>query len=808
MASDSTSKKETEKGSARKKINETTKLLTTHLDNSDDEIFDLDVSDAEQSDEEVTADVLSKLHYAATRRTDLDRSAIREARHVEGTHLKESLHNVAPAPVSQKSMLNKMLETLRKDDAPKTAELSKRVRRLHAHGKDALPVPLPTPVQNRIERSEAYKQTTDTLSRKWARTVQKNRKAQQLVFPFNAPGKEERRTGDMDNMRRKGYEEEIDNLLLEAGVHTDQAVLKGEEEAGDLDYAPVSKEEVIERRRELAKVRSLMFHYEQKMKRIKKIKSKKFRRMMNKDKAKADRAMGEESDEEDMIRAERRRVEERMTLRHKNTSKWVRRQLQRKEGRRNANTKAAIENQLQLHDELKRRQGTELENTAGSDSDDAVDTDEEDERLEEEQDGLQRELEKPTSKPKGIMGMRFMQEAEERKRKEALELLKSIDQAESNFNLEEDDHVPKHLEISAENGGESDDSEAEDGMNIRAKQSASSPRKSKRFSQRQYEGNDEGPLSMRDRSYTGGFTAKVGRLTADDNPWLQKDKAVSSAIKEKTMHEITVTPPPAAESQKSKDKEAQKAPTSVTGKKRRRTSMKSNDDVPDPSNNAGFQVNDRPKMNETAVMGSDNYREEELARMQGIAEAFAGAGGADLADFEAAKESEIERTMPTAKSLQAEVLPGWGAWDGAGMKVKKQKKESPFAKAARERLEAARSVAKNRRTDRHLRHVILDQRRIKQTTELTLSNVPFPFTSREQWEREVGNPVNKEHVSATGYKKTIKKRVIAKPGVVINPIKFTGVDEPVVQHRGKRAVIDLRKSQARQRSKARRGLMS
>lgn len=160
-------------------------------------------------------------------------------------------------------------------------------------------------------------------------------------------------------------------MLAEGGMQGEKDVARREED--DLKAVEVSKEEVLERRRELARMRSLAFEYERKMRRIKKIKSKRFRKIMKAEKAKIQDELGQGDGEnalEERIKAERRRAEERMTLRHKNTSKWVKRQLKRGEDKRNPNTRAAIEEQLRTHEQLRRRQEAVVE-LAGSEKGDS-----------------------------------------------------------------------------------------------------------------------------------------------------------------------------------------------------------------------------------------------------------------------------------------------------------------------------------------------------------------------------------------------------------------------------------------------------
>ena len=813
---------------AKQKVTETAKLLSTHADNDFSEEDYLSNDDDHASDELENDETLAKIHFAATQRNNLDRTRAREARIVEPVYGKEDVHAVpVTEDISQKDLMWRMMRALSKSEEGEggsgRAALEKKIRRLHANGKQALSVPLPAPVQDRMKRSKAYDIAKDEVDKKWAGIVQKNRKAKSLVFPLNAPGKETGGNTSIIAGRFKpegDYEGEIESLLREAGVSNDQDVLKQEDNGAEgMENSARTKEEVLKRRRELAKIRSLMFHYEHKMKRIKKIKSRKYRRVLKKEKEKLAETMGDSDVEDDsrIRRAEQKRVEERMTLRHKNTSKWVRRQLQRKEGSRNPSTKAAIEEQLRIHEELRHRQQTELNNSDSSDED-GDESNGNDHGVNSLRSELKEELR--NSKPKGIMGMRFMREAQEKKRKEALALLDEL-----NDEVEEKEEK-EALQIGRQTfkGKESKDTSFSKG-DLNANERSSTTIEDEKDSSSSVLDlvppgetvtgeNDVSGTKKKDgkkKSVGFGFTTKLdGRLRADVNPWL-----CGSTHDENQKPGLNVGDSKSRENPD--DSALGNAPlkATVTQSSSFRTS-KEKAVIAIPKKTKADEIQTQ-KSAETKRKPSRTVRptdldasrltqpDDELLRMQDISQAFAGVGGAEQSEFDAAKQTEVERNMPTARSLQAEVLPGWGTWDGAGMpKPKRRKTETPFAKAARERLEDARANAASKRSDRKMRHVILNEKRIKQATDLTLSSVPFPFTSREQWEREVDTSMCRETMSATAFMDTVKRRVQVTPGTVIEPIR-----QPSDKHnaRGKQGIIELRKQRSQKRSRARRGLM-
>ena len=191
-------------------------------------------------------------------------------------------------------------------------------------------------------------------------------------------------------------------------------------------------------------MRALLFYQEQKHKRVKKIKSKMFRKLRKKQRDKhaaevrehirvADPELAKELDEKDL----RKRAQERFSLRHKNMSKWAKNAL--KHGQVHApGTKEAIQESLRLGQELKRKMDTM--NSGSSSSEEESGSEEE---IEYRNDGgatskakkLLSQIEDDQgdsllSSKKGIMSLKFMQNAVARQREnarsEALGLLEEL----------------------------------------------------------------------------------------------------------------------------------------------------------------------------------------------------------------------------------------------------------------------------------------------------------------------------------------------------------------------------------------------
>ncbi len=215
-------------------------------------------------------------------------------------------------------------------------------------------------------------------------------------------------------------ESAVDKLLKSAKMREEDL---SQTEALKMNH--LSVEEVAARRGELAKMRDLMFRNEAKAKRIAKIKSKAYRRIRKKDKAKLAAKLGEldeddEEDEDGQMKREMDRARERATLRHKNTGKWAKAMKAR--GELDEDQRRDIGEMLDRGEKLRRRiqvrgSGDESEDADDDESDvegeDAIQrikrsAFDELERLQEVS-GVDEEIEE--KKGKSIFEMKFMKDA-------------------------------------------------------------------------------------------------------------------------------------------------------------------------------------------------------------------------------------------------------------------------------------------------------------------------------------------------------------------------------------------------------------
>ncbi|KAJ3159375.1 hypothetical protein HDU86_001693 [Geranomyces michiganensis] len=320
-------------------------------------------------------------------------------------------------------------------DAAGFAGLKKQVAALNkAKGKiDTVDAPLPKRIQDRIERQAAYEEAKKDVT-KWQPLVKKNREAAHLKFPMNEPAAINISSGALVGKfasNSTGMEAEIQKILQEASLSE-----KGQAQAEELELNKISKEELAERRAELAKMRALLFFKEQKQKKVAKIKSKAYRKLHRADKDKDKDITADLSLEElrrldpDAARAEiekreLKRVEARMSQKHNGKDKWTKKML----GKNNEETHAAQMEKISRGRELRKaitgREGDD------SDSDDGLSGasdagEEQTDAWRGELDDVQKEIDEAYDdavQEKGVFAMKFMQRGAAKSRKEAHELV-------------------------------------------------------------------------------------------------------------------------------------------------------------------------------------------------------------------------------------------------------------------------------------------------------------------------------------------------------------------------------------------------
>jgi len=141
--------------------------------------------------------------------------------------------------------------------------------------------------------------------------------------------------------------------------------------------------------------------------------------------------------------------------------------------------------------------------------------------------------------------------------------------------------------------------------------------------------------------------------------------------------------------------------------------------------------------------------------------ALAFAGDNVVQDFQAAKQREIQADAPTEIDT---TLPGWGAWGGAGLR-KKASKPHLIKKVA--------GVDPKSRADYGKNHVVISERSDKKAAKYLTTDLPYPYTSKAQYERSLATPIGTEWSTRLAFQRATLPKVTKKMGVIINPLQKT-----------------------------------
>ncbi|ORX39615.1 small-subunit processome [Kockovaella imperatae] len=631
-----------------------------------------------------------------------------------------------------------------------------------------LSAPLPTSVQDRLNREAAYEATKEEGA-KWAGVMKRIKEAEHLSFPLQA----EERGGVKSSgallseyKPRQGLESAVQSLLARANL-TQDGITKRENEA--LESQELSVEEMEERRKRLREQRELIFRAETRAKRVARIKSKTFRKLARKRAAKAAGAedldetlesMDAEDRAEALEKAEMDRARERATLKHgARTSRWARQAGGSGMGMTGEEGRIAKEDMLEMKRKLSRRIQGRGDDSGGSDDSDE-EGDEDNENEEEEEEGGEEAIKRrafdqlakvangsngDTAEASGLMGMAFMKKAEQRQKRKA---------AEEEESLKRDIEMFGDLdEVDSQGSNEEDDGTMMNVGGTGGRMVFSGPSRSSQSS-----GIQKPPLPQ--TSAVSGDTSKPkvrfeSSWTANQedeqlNPWLAQPTS-SIGPSRKRQHGIGANSSAADKTVQSL-KKAVKGSSTAEDDSRVEISL-------NPDAQPGQQDGDESGGDESDGdrMGTVPRKRVRLGQRDLVAEAFAGDNVVE--DFAAEKARTIEEDAPKVEDT---TLPGWGLWGGKGLK---KRKSNPS------RLVTKPGIDPLTRQDAKRDNVIISEKKDKKASKYLVKDLPYPYTSKAQYEKRFENPLGAEWNSRSGHQRETLPRVVRKPGAIIEPVR-------------------------------------
>jgi U3 small nucleolar RNA-associated protein 14 len=646
--------------------------------------------------------------------------------------------------------------------------------------------PVAKVVSDRAQRKVAYEHSTDDVTG-WLEAVQQNRQAETLDFrPKERPDVLTKNQLVDKFEPTTEFEKELAAALHEAGQQDEEAMQRMEEEllrADDLGSNELTLEEYQKRRSQLAKMRALMFYHEQKRHHINKIKSKKYRRIRKKqrERLKESDTSAQLEEDPDLVREmeekeEIERMRERMTLAHKNTSKWAKRVLKRGKNV-DVDTRRALSAQLARGDALRRKMdSTTAGENESDDDDDNEDLVEMARRALADADSNAAGIMKST----GLFQLSFMQKGiekqRERAKQEARQLLRELEanerEMDSSAEEEETQLQPKKkkkkvasaddmkgvmesgkMVASSLTFGSSNTISIDGGINIDIG-SLSQPRKSDETTATKTIATEH--ASTFDVAESGSNVAAVPpEENVNRQQFVEKSGGKGS--------EIPLNPWLAAPGDLTKEKNKSKR-SRYNGIDRRGII-----DV----DGAACILADEPVANAaTAPADSAASRQDKsiilLSQEELIRRAFVAPTEQEVDDeFLKEKAEAEERDDPIRKKeASANTAMGWGSWAGQGAPAPR-----PARKLPKHLQPPEKKAPKRSRLDEKKPNVIIIEKRLKKTANsFQVAHIPYPYKSREEYEKAMSGGLGKEWNVSSGVKNLTRPDVLTRAGKVIQPI--------------------------------------
>lgn len=148
-----------------------------------------------------------------------------------------------------------------------------------------------------------------------------------------------------------------------------------------------------------------------------------------------------------------------------------------------------------------------------------------------------------------------------------------------------------------------------------------------------------------------------------------------------------------------------------------------------------------------------------------------------VADFnrDKTKDSELKNT-----ELQL-AMPGWGSWAGAGI--------SKEVLERRNKRLLLKLAAPEKRRDDNKDNLYLNEASSKKAREHKVSSLPFPFRSLADYEASIRAPIGRNFVPETAFRMLTRPSVITRKGQVIEPMNESELVRP---DRRLRHIVDKR----------------
>ncbi|KAK5739168.1 hypothetical protein LTR17_005469 [Elasticomyces elasticus] len=668
----------------------------------------------------------------------------------------------------------------------------------------ALTAPLPKRQQDKMDRQIASAKAKEQLDR-WLPTVKHNREAEFLTFPLVDPSTTHRVGKDKfiltDVTPQNDLERELQKIRQESGMAAPKSAGgKAEDEedqlmkAEELAVREMPIEEVMARRAVLRQNRELMFREERKAKRVAKIKSKSYRRVHRRERAaneakEAELREGMSEDEGEREKSDRKRAEQRMSTKHKdskfaksikatNRTVWD-------EGARDGVNEAA-----RRQEELKRRIAGEDVGDEDVEGESEVSSDEG--GSDDEERGMIRQLNKLREEgrgigsQKGVGGMKFMRDAEERLRvrnEEDVERLRKelavADGEEGEESAEQEGGLGRAIfgpsakegaeRVKAktkrpelDEGSEDEDESAwkgfEEEENVVVERGGVDKAKGAAKGILKRPGSDgSGPLAAtRDRRDPEASKVAAGGEDGEEgvSSWVtgggdDEDEEETAASKEQKKISL------GAVLDAERDEEQPTSTTTSAGATEGWQTVPATNDSENESADSGSDADTKPIL---TVAEQKSAMHRRAFAGDDVELAFSAEKAADAAEEDVQESSNY--------------MPGWGSWAGTGLSKSIRKSN---ARAAHNPLFKTRlpggGVGVEQRRDRGKVNVIVSEKAERKGKKYLAPVLPHGFGRKEEYEGALRVPVGPEWTTKEVFQRGTRPRVVVRPGAVVGAME-------------------------------------
>ncbi|NXS35467.1 UT14A protein, partial [Pomatostomus ruficeps] len=654
--------------------------------------------------------------------------------------------NVTCKGAGEKLVLSELLQPIH----PKSALGSVRKELARVKQKAAVELPLSKEEAKRVVREAAYVTTSKDVG-KWQQVVLQNRRTEQLVFPLRQAITTitplERVTSAWK--AQTPLEQEIFGLLHKNQQPVTDPLLTPEEVAS---LQAMSLEEARRRRAELQKARAVQSYYEAKARRAKRIKSKKYHRVLKKSWRRQALKEFEQLHKSDPAAAlarleelEQLRMQERMSLKHQNKGKWARSKAIM--AKYDLEARKAMQEQLARNKELMQKVRVELP------EEELCEVPEEDTAALPVPTGASGANPWMLGKPSGPAPE---PEAQEGPRDGTVPAAveskdKMEEEEEEEEELSEEEALLQDFEQKRQERTGSRKGHGADETEVGAGQPRDSPVPPVCADEL---GDSPVPPVCTEELVSVGPEpppqAQEQLLLSEQLRRVQSMEDVDSLAKEELVEEQEkpVAPRAGKRAQQQEEGRAGDRQTKKTAAKRKVISLEA-------------VLDGKPQEMDCSSLPVVLEEEEGGIEQHGmITEAFA--GDDVVADFRREKRKVEEASKPQPVNL---VLPGWGEWGGTGLK--------PSAKKVKRFL--IKPPPAPPRKDQHMPHVILSEKRNIHAAAHQVSELPFPFERYQQFEQSMRTPVGSTWNTQRAFQKLTAPRVITRAGHIIQPISAEDV---------------------------------